>query len=96
MWFIKPKYVVGSVYACQTGDHAGKLLIFMDDKVDQFGHYGFITTPELENLWIPEEQFDLGLENEIIEYVEKVPRFVRKTLKAKFEENEKTGLQSAN
>ena len=96
MWFIKSKYEVGNVYACQAGDHVGKFLIFMSDMTDQFGHYGFITTPELENLWIPEDKFDLGLKNEIIEYVEKVPRFVRKTLKAKFEENEKTGFQSSD
>lgn len=79
---------LGKAYACITGDHAGKILVFIQENKQK--QYGFLSTPTMENLWIPKEQFDFALKNGIIEYIERVPRYVRNTSKAQFIENEKT------
>ena len=80
----KTKLRLGSTYACQTGIHAGKMLIYIDKNSNQ---YGFLASPTMENLWVPIEQFDLGVKNNIIEYVERVPKTVRKVAAAKFQQN---------
>lgn len=77
----------GKVYACTVGDYVGQLLIFIE-KTDT--EYGFLTIPTMENKWIPKDVFDSGLKNGIVEYVEKLPRYVRKTSKAQFTENRNT------
>lgn len=84
MFFSKLK--LGSTYACQTGIHAGKLLIFMESKGDD---YAFLSVPTMENALIPKKEFDFGLNNSIIEYVERVPKEVRKVTQAQYKSNEK-------
>tara|TARA_R110002167_G_scaffold98020_6_gene258349 strand:- start:4360 stop:4620 length:261 start_codon:yes stop_codon:yes gene_type:complete len=82
-WF-KKKITLGDSYACNTGIHAGKILIYVDSNKSE---HGFLSTPNLENLWVPIDQFDLGINEGIIEYVERVPRKVKRTVKAKFNDN---------
>ena len=84
MIFFKKKLSLGDSYACQTGIHAGKILIFVDSNKSE---YGFLTSPTLENLWVPIDKFDLGVKEGIIDYVERVPRKVKTTVKAKFNDN---------
>lgn len=82
--FWKSKLKLGNTYACQTGIHAGKMLIYIDKNSNQ---YGFLASPTMENVWVPIEKFDLGIKNGIIEYVERVPKAVRTVAKVKFGEN---------
>jgi hypothetical protein len=82
--FWKSKIRLGNTYACQTGIHAGKMLIYIDKNSNQ---YGFLSSPTMENVWIPIDKFDFGIENGIIEYVERVPKIVRKVADAKWREN---------
>ena len=79
------KRKIGDLYACLMGDHVGKFFIIVEKHKDKFG---VLAVPTMENLWIPRDKFDFGLDNGIIEYVERVPKEVRKTSEAKFKENE--------
>lgn len=85
-WFSK-KIRYGDTYACTAGDYVGSILTFIKEKE---GMYGFISIPTMKNQWIPKEKFDIGLENNILEYVENLPLFVKRTLKKQFDENEKS------
>jgi hypothetical protein len=82
--FWKSKIKLGNTYACQTGIHAGKMLIYIDKNSSQ---YGFLASPMMENVWIPIEKFDFGMVNGIIEYVERVPKIVRTVAATKFKDN---------
>jgi hypothetical protein len=82
--FWKSKIKLGDAYACQTGIHAGKLLIYIDKNSSQ---YGFLASPMMENTWIPIDKFEFGINEGIIEYVERVPKIVRSVAKTKFQHN---------
>lgn len=75
----------GDLYSVKTGDHVGQFFIFQ--KLNENGDLGFLSTPNMENVWVPRDKFDIGLSDDIIEYVERVPKIVRRTVRAKFEEN---------
>jgi len=85
MFWCSKKVKVGKMYACSAGTYAGQLLIFIRAKDDA---YGFLSAPEMKNVWVPKEKFDFGIANDILEIVENVPKFVKKVSIAKFEENE--------
>ena len=80
----RSKLKLGDTYACRTGLHAGKMLIYIDKNKHE---YGFLASPVMENEWVPIDKFDFGVKNGIIEYVERVPKAVRKVASAKFREN---------
>jgi hypothetical protein len=83
MFWVK-KIKLGDTYACQTGTHAGKMLIYIDKNSNQ---YGFLSSPTMENVWVPIEKFDFGIKNGIIEYVERVPKKIRTVAEIKFRDN---------
>lgn len=74
----------GDVYAVQTGDYVGEMLIFVDDDPE---FYMFLSTPKMLNRDIPKDKFDIGKKNGIIEYVETLPRDVFKVVEKQFESN---------
>jgi hypothetical protein len=41
----------------------------------------------MENIMVPIDKFDFGVKNNIIEYVERVPKEVRTVASSKFREN---------
>lgn len=84
---LRKKPLRGDLYACVVGDHAGKFLIFMERNV---GNYGFLEIPTMENLWVPINKFDFGLDYGIIEFIERVPDYVKETSEVKFKENQTT------
>lgn len=81
---IKPRIKAGGVYAIQTGDYCGEMWIFIEEKND---NYYFLSSPKMENREVPIEKFDFGKENEIIEYVDEVPRSFYKVVKKQYQEN---------
>ncbi len=80
----KKKIQFGNAYAVQTGDYAGQLFIFIEKTNDS---YRFLASPLMENRSVPIKEFDFAIEHGIIEYVKRVPRYVRNIARAKFEEN---------
>jgi hypothetical protein len=83
--FKKNKIKKGDVYAVQTGDYVGEMLIFIDDD-EEF--YMFLSSPKMINREIPKDKFDFGKENEIIEYVETLPRNIFKVVEKQFRSNQ--------
>jgi ABC-type cobalt transport system substrate-binding protein len=81
----KKKLRFGDAYAVQTGDYAGQMYIFIEKTKDS---YEFLSSPLMENRSVPVEKFDFALQEGIIEYVERLPRYVRNITRAKFKENE--------
>jgi hypothetical protein len=84
MLFFKNKIKFGNIYACTTGKHAGKMLVYIESNSSQ---HGFLAIPVMENLWVPKDEFDFGLTNDILEFVENAPKPVKKTSKAQFIHN---------
>ena len=84
MLFFKKKIKFGNIYACETGKHAGKMLIYIDGNASE---YGFLTIPVMENLWVPKDAFDNALKNDILKFVENAPKPVKVTSKAQFLHN---------
>jgi len=76
----------GNLYGCTAGDYVGSMLMFIEKDET---NYGFLRIPTMENMWITKEKFDFGVEQSIIEYIERVPKYVRQTSKAKFNENKR-------
>lgn len=74
----------GNIYGCTTGDYVGSMLIYIEKDAK---NYYFLKVPDMVNMSVPKEKFDFGVKNSIIEYIERVPKYVRKTSKAKFTEN---------
>lgn len=85
----KPKE--GNIYAVQTGDYAGELLLYIEKSGTE---YQFLSIPLMTNRSVPVDKFDFALKERILEFVERSPTYVRKTSKAKFFEN-KAQLRSS-
>lgn len=80
----KKKIQFGNTYAVRTGDYAGQLFIFIKKRDNE---YDFLASPLMENRTVPIQEFDFAMEHGIIEYVKRVPRYVRNIARVKFEEN---------
>lgn len=77
------------LFAVTTGDYVGEMLAYMktfDDK------YAFLSIPKLAIRLIPRDKFQFGLDNNIVELVEILPRNVFKLLKQQFNKNEKLNI----
>lgn len=85
----KPKF--GNLYAVQAGDYVGELLLFIEKDEKE---YNFLSIPLMTNRSVPIGKFDFALKESILEFVERVPSYVRKTSKIKFYEN-KAELRSS-
>lgn len=73
------------VYAVQTGDYAGQMFIVIKITKD---YVACLSVPTMENVKIPMFSFELGRNNDIIKYVERVPRSVYKVSAAQYNKNE--------
>lgn len=76
---------LGDSYTVTAGDHSGKILIFVSKKQNQ---YNFLSYPDAKNHEIDKKEFENGIENYILDYLERVPSYVRKTVKAQFKKNQ--------
>jgi hypothetical protein len=78
------------IYAVTTGVYLGELLVYMDVENN---NYNFLSLPNMSVRQIPLEKFDIGLKNNIIETVEKLPSYVYNTCKLQYKKN-KGGISS--
>jgi hypothetical protein len=72
------------VYAVTAGAYLGELLVYMDSKDNS---YNFLILPNMAIRQIPREKFDIGLKNNIVEAVEKLPSYVYGTCKLQYKKN---------
>jgi len=76
----KKKYI----YAVTAGYYLGELLVYIetDNQV-----YKFLSLPEMLVREIPIEKFDIGIQNKIVDVVEKMPSHVYKMCKLQYSKN---------
>ena len=77
----KKKLKFGQTYAVQTGDYVGEMFVYMETKGDL---YCFLGMPKMEIREVPIEEFDNGLQYDIVEYVETPPRDILKVVKKQY------------
>ena len=73
------------VYAVQTGDYVGQMFTVVDVEED---FVGCLALPLMENIKVPRESFENGRNNDIIKFVEKLPRKVYSVVEAQYKKNE--------
>jgi hypothetical protein len=86
MFFNKKHPIKGFSYAITTGTYVGEILIFVEEKNE---HFDFISIPKNVNRNIPKDKFFYGMEEKIVDVVEKIPRKVFKLLEKQFEYNKR-------
>jgi len=77
----------GDVYAVQIGDYVGQFFNFIKKQDDQ---YVFLSTPDIKIVKVPTNKFDFAINNDIVEYVETLPRNIFKVVKAQYDQLSKT------
>ena len=73
------------IYAVETGDYVGKMFAVVDLKKDTVG---CLILPLMENIDVPIESFDNGRNNDIIKFVEELPKDVYSVVEAQYRKNE--------
>jgi hypothetical protein len=82
--FFDKLFKMGNAYAVTRGDRIGQLLIYIkSDKNSKF----FLAIPKMENVQIPKNVFDSGVNSGIVEFVERIPYDVRRKIENEFEKN---------
>ena len=73
------------VYAVQTGDYVGQMFTIVEHNNDVIG---CLAVPLMENIKVPIESFENGRNNDIIKFVEKLPKKVYSVVEAQYKKNE--------
>ena len=79
------KYCKRDLYAVQTGDYVGQMFAIVKP-TKKF--VGCLSIPKMENIEVPVESFDNGRNQDIIKYVEKLPKSVYSVVEAQYKNNE--------
>jgi hypothetical protein len=72
------------LYAVTKGDYLGELLVYTEK---QNNDYIFLALPEMKIRRIPVEKFEFGINNKIVDIVEKLPAYVHKTCMQQYNKN---------
>ncbi len=73
------------LYACSQGDFVGKTFIVINVEGQ---NVNCLQLPELKNIQISTEQFDVGRNSDIIELIETIPKDVFEVTVAQYHKNE--------
>ena len=79
------KYCKRDIYAVEQGDYVGRMFAIVDPRDDVIG---CLSLPQMENIEVPIESFDTGRNDDIIKFVEKLPRDVYSVIEAQYKKNE--------
>lgn len=72
------------IYVVREGTHKGNFLVYINS--DQENH-NFLTLPYNGTLGVPKEQFKQGVDNKIVDYIEKLPHNVYSICCAQYNES---------
>lgn len=72
-------------FAVTTGAFLGEIIIFIKQTND---NYHFLSVPNNINRIIPKEKFDFGIENNILQLIERLPKDVHAVTVKQYEKNE--------
>lgn len=77
-------------YAVQSGHYVGEMFVYIekDDK-----NFYFISIPKNINREVPKDKFFFGIENKILEEVEKLPNNIYSLLKSQYFHNKKRNIK---
>jgi hypothetical protein len=76
--------VPGYIYAVTKGALLGELLVYIEDIKDE---HSFLSLPDMKNRVITHEKFTIGINERILEVVERLPRYVYTTCKLQHKKN---------
>ena len=85
-FFAKKHHRARYVYAITGGVFLGEMFTLME-KNKSSREYIFLSLPDMHHRTVSYEKFKFGLENKIIDIVEKIPRDVYDTCKKQYEIN---------
>lgn len=85
MALVQMKYCKRDIYAVETGDYVGQMFAIVDPRDDGIG---CLSLPRMENIEVPIESFDTGRNDNIIKFVERVPKDVYSVIEAQYKTNE--------
>ena len=72
----------GNIYAVNCGRFRGQLFVFVKMEGEEFG---MLSLPLMKKHIVPKEEFEKAQSSDIITFVERIPSYVRKVVKAKYE-----------
>ena len=79
------KFQVGNIFAVHHGDYAGQMFALVEKEELS---YNFLTMPHMKNVKVTKEDFEEGIDKEIIKYVEDLPDDVFDVVEKQYEKNE--------
>ena len=86
--FQKPpqKEALGAAYAVTAGTFVGEIFIYIS--TDETNVY-FLSIPKMLNREVPLDKFKYALDNNVIEFIQMIPRNERLVCKSQYESNAK-------
>ena len=78
-------YCKRDIYAVEKGDYTGRMFAIVDPRDHVIG---CLSLPQMENIEVPIQSFDTGRNNDIIKFVETVPKDVYSVIEAQYIKNE--------
>jgi len=72
------------LYAITGGFYLGELFVFIEKEDENFN---FLSLPEMKIRTVPSDKFIFGLDNKIIDIVEKLPSHVYNTCVKQYQKN---------
>jgi len=78
-------YYKRDIYAVETGDFIGQMFAIVDPRDNIIG---CLSLPQMENIEVPIESFDTGRNEDIIKFVERLPKDVYSVIEAQYNKNE--------
>lgn len=82
---VKTSYKKGDIYGVEAGDFIGQMFVIV--KITD-SYVGCLRLPDMDNIRVPKDSFDLGRNMDIIKRIEKLPRKVYKISEAQYIKNE--------
>lgn len=80
----------GIPYAVQGGAYVGEMFVYVEETEDNFC---FISIPKNTIREVPKDKFFFGIDNKILEPVDKLPNGVYSLLKAQYFYNKKRNIK---
>jgi hypothetical protein len=76
----------GYIYAVTGGAYLGELLVYIMAK-DENKIYSFLTLPDMKVRDIPADKFKFGIREQIVDVVEKLPKYAYTVCEAQYTKN---------
>lgn len=78
---------LGAAYAVTTGTYVGEIFVYIDKDDDNMF---FLSIPKMLNREVPIEKFKYAIKENVVEYLQIIPKNERVVCKAQYEANEQS------